>query len=115
MPLQLPEQAVARAGAARDLFRAQGRARWQARASFVLLRAGSATGDHDGRLRSAAQPAPLLVEPRSPNSASIPARWVRARRPTDGELFAVTAVGGAQPPLASSPARAAPALRQAVR
>jgi tetratricopeptide (TPR) repeat protein len=47
-----PGDAVQRARAARDLFRAQRRPWWQARASFVVLQARYDSGDHSGRLRA---------------------------------------------------------------
>ncbi|MEV7624857.1 CHAT domain-containing tetratricopeptide repeat protein [Actinoplanes sp. NPDC089786] len=45
-----PALAVERAAAARDIFRRQGRERWHARASFVVLQSRWAEGHRDGRL-----------------------------------------------------------------
>ncbi|MFG1606946.1 CHAT domain-containing protein [Actinoplanes sp. NPDC049265] len=45
-----PALAAERAAAARDLFRRQGRDRWHARASFVVLQSRWAEGHRDGRL-----------------------------------------------------------------
>jgi tetratricopeptide (TPR) repeat protein len=49
-----PATAAERAAAARDLFRAQRRPWWQARASFVLLQSRHQAGDRSGRLRAQA-------------------------------------------------------------
>src|SRR5262245_37404257 len=46
-----PEAAAKRALAARDLFRAQRRQWWQARASFVLVQSRQLAGERSGRLR----------------------------------------------------------------
>ena len=45
-----PALAAERAAAARDIFRRQGRERWHARASFVVLQSRWAEGHRDGRL-----------------------------------------------------------------
>ncbi|HEY2947369.1 MAG TPA: CHAT domain-containing protein [Micromonosporaceae bacterium] len=50
----LPADAATRAAAASNLFRAQRRAWWQARASFVLVQSQYDAGDRGGRLRVAA-------------------------------------------------------------
>jgi len=47
-----PELAARRAAAARDMFRAQRRHWWAARASFVLLQSRYRAGERDGRLRA---------------------------------------------------------------
>ena len=49
-----PEVAADRAAAARDLFRAQRREWWRARATFVLVQARADAGGRDGRLRAQA-------------------------------------------------------------
>lgn len=49
-----PALAAERAAAARDLFRRQGRDRWHARASFVVLQSRWAQGHREGRLVSRA-------------------------------------------------------------
>ena len=49
-----PGDAAVRAAAARDLFRAQHRAWWGARAAFVLVQSRYDAGERDGRLRAEA-------------------------------------------------------------
>ena len=49
-----PAIVAERAAAARDLFRAQGRPWWRARASFVLLQSRYVAGERGGRLRAQA-------------------------------------------------------------
>ncbi|MEU7871475.1 CHAT domain-containing protein [Dactylosporangium sp. NPDC049140] len=50
-----PHDAAERARAARDLFRAQHRRWWAARAAFLLVQSGYDAGRRDGRLRAAAE------------------------------------------------------------
>ncbi|WP_426502017.1 CHAT domain-containing protein [Dactylosporangium sp. McL0621] len=50
-----PQDAAERARAARDLFRAQHRRWWAARAAFLLVQSGYDAGRRDGRLRAVAE------------------------------------------------------------